>query len=110
MSKKRKVLTKQNFEDSFEEVFDHINVNSEKNAKKFAKEVEEKMKWIIQNPTAGTPEIKIHSKKNWYRFKIVMKSWKVIYKVTKSFLVFLRIVHIKQDSNKMKELRTNNYK
>ncbi len=42
MSKKRKVLTKQNFEDSFEEVFDHINVNSEKNAKKFAKEVEAK--------------------------------------------------------------------
>ena len=49
----------------------------------------------------------IYSKKNWYRFKTVMKSWKVVYKVTTSFLVFLRIVHTKQDPKEMEKLRVN---
>ena len=68
-----------------------------------------KMKWIIQNPTAGTPEIKIFSKKKWYRFKIVMKSWKIVYKVTKAQLVFLKIVSMKQAPREIEKLRTNNY-
>ncbi len=109
MSEKRRVLIKKEFDKSFERIFRHINENSEQNAKKFVKEVEEKMKWIMKNPTAGTPEIKIYSKKKWYRFKIVMKSWKIVYKVTKSLLIFLKILHMKQDAKDLKKLRTKNY-
>lgn len=109
MANKRKVLYKKSFEQDFEEVYDYINQDSEQNAKKFAQEVKNKIEKIIKNPTAQSPEILIYSKQNCYRFKNVMKSWKIIFKVTKSILVFLSIIHIKRNPNKIKKLRTSNY-
>jgi len=109
MSEKRKLVYKKDFEDDFEQVYSFIRENSEQNAKKFAQEVKIKVEWIIQNPTSGTVESQIQSKQNWYRFKIVMSSWKIVYKVTKSMLVFLGIIHVKRHPNQIKKLRTSNY-
>jgi len=109
MFKKRKIVYKKEFEEDFEYVHSFISENSEQNAKKFAQEVKTKIDWVIQNPTAGTIENQIHSKQNWYRFKTVMKSWKIIYKVTKSMLVFLGIIHVKRHLDEIKKLRTSNY-
>ena len=108
MSEKRKIVYKKEFETDFEHVYSFINENSEQNAKKFAQDVKTKIDWIIKNPTAGTVETQIHSKQDWYRFKTVMKSWKIVYKVTKSVLAFLGIIHVKRHPNEVKKLRTNN--
>ena len=109
MSEKRKIVYKKEFEEDFEYVYSSISENSDQNAKKFAQNVKKQIEWVIKNPTAGTIETQIHCKQNWYRFKTVMKSWKIIYKVTKSMLVFLGIIHVKRHPNEMKKLRTNNY-
>ena len=110
MFEKVKVLYKQNFEDIFEDIYNYIHENSEQNARKFAQEVKNKLQWIIENPTAGNIETQIYSKQNWYRFKIVMKSWKIVYKKTNTSLVFLGIIHTKRNSKQIEKLRTNNYK
>lgn len=109
MSDKRKVFYKKEFEEDFEKIYDYISIDSEKNARNFARDTKEKIEWIIDNPTSGTPEKQIHSKQNWYRFKTVMKSWKIIYKVTKTILVFLAIIHTKRHPKEVKKLRTKNY-
>ena len=109
MSEKRKVVYKKDFEDDFEQVHSFINENSEQNARKFAQDVKTKIERIIQHPSSGTIESQIHSKQNWYRFKTVMKSWKIVYKVTKSMLVFLGIIHVKRHPDEIKKLRTSNY-
>ncbi|MBN1463413.1 MAG: type II toxin-antitoxin system RelE/ParE family toxin [Paludibacteraceae bacterium] len=109
MSKKREIKYKGEFDDDFMKIYKYISEDSSQNATKFAQEVKEKINWIIENPTAGQIEIQIHSKHNWYRYKIVMKSWKIIYKVTRTLLVFIGIIHTKQHPNETKKLRTNNY-
>jgi len=109
MSEKRKVVYKKEFENDFVSVHSFISENSGQNAKKFAQDVKTKIEWIMKNPMAGTVETRIHSKQNWYRYKTVMTSWKIVYKVTKSLLVFLGIIHVKRHPDKIKNLRTNNY-
>lgn len=109
MSENKEIIYKEEFEENFEDIYEYINEDSEQNAKEFANDVKEKVEWIIKNPTAGNVENKIHSKQNWYRFKIVMKSWKIVYKVTKTLLVFLGIIHMRKHPDNIKKLRTNNY-
>jgi plasmid stabilization system protein ParE len=105
MPKNHKISFKIEFEEEFEEIYTYIFENSEQNARKFAGEIKLKIEWIIQNPSAGTIETKIYSKQNWYRFKILMKSWKIVYKVTENTLVFLSIIHVKRHSDEFEKLR-----
>jgi len=109
MPEKRKTFYKKNFDDDFEKIYNYIANDSPQNAKKFASQLKKLIEWIIKNPTAGTIETQIYSKNDWYRFKKIMKSWKVVYKVTKKLLVFLGIIHSKKHSDNIKNLRTNNY-
>ena len=98
------VLYKKEFEEDIDEIYNYIFRNSEQNARKFSDEVKSIILWIIKNPTAGNLETKIYSKNNWYRYKIVMKSWKIIYKLTKTTITFLRIIHVKRNSEKLQNL------
>ncbi len=109
MSKKIEIKYKEKFEDDFVEIYGYISEESLQNATKFAQEVKEKVNWIIENPMAGQIEMQIHSKQNWYRYKNVMKSWKIVYKITKTLLVFLGIIQTKRHPSETKKLRTNNY-
>lgn len=97
MCNKTIVYYKKEFEDDFEEIYNYILTNSPQNAIKFSENLKKKIDWIIKNPEAGTIELSIKSKKNWYRFKKLMKSWKIIYKSTKNSLIFLRIIHAKRN-------------
>ncbi len=109
MSEKRNIFYKKNFDNDFEEIYKYIEHDSPQNAKKFASELKKLIMWIIKNPTAGTIETQLYSKNDWYRFKKIMKSWKIIYKVTTKLLVFLGIIHVKKHHDNIKSLRTNNY-
>jgi len=44
-----------------------------------------------------------------YRFVIIMKKWKLIFKVTTKLLIFLGIIHTGMNPNKIKKLRTTKY-
>ena len=55
---------------------------SPQNTAKFAKEVDLEIEKIYKQPTAFPPELYLSTKNNLYRFAIVMKSWKIIFKVT----------------------------
>lgn len=105
----RKKIIKKKFEDDFDEIFDYINENSPQNAIKFAEELDVKIEEITINPTAFPPEKTLPTKRNWYRFSKLMKSWKILYKVTNKVLVFLSIVHSKRHSKEIEKLRTNKY-
>jgi len=108
MSKRKKVITTQ-LEQQFDETFQFIQQDSSQNAEKFAQQLNEKLEKIEEHPTAFSPEPNLPTKKNWYRFAIVMRRWKVIYKVTNSMLVFLGIVHTARHPDEIKKLRTNKY-
>jgi hypothetical protein len=43
---------------------------------------------IVKYPHSGTLETIIKSKEQTYRFKTVMKSWKVIYKISDTTIFF----------------------
>ena len=100
-----KISYKKEFEEEFNKIYALISENSTQNAQKFASELKFEIEWIIKYPIAGTIEKRIYSKQNWYRFKIIMKSWKIIYKVTNTTLVFLSIIHVKKHPREFYKLK-----
>jgi len=109
MVKKHKVKSKNQFKNDGREIADFIRKESPQNAAKFSSEVVKKLKKIKQNPQAFPPEPYLPTKNNLYRFAIVMKSWKIIYKVSDKLLVFLGIIHTSRHPREIKKLRTRNY-
>ena len=107
--KKKKVLIVKKFEEQGKEIAKYISENSSQNAKEFAKEVDGKIMKIIKHPTAYPPELYLPTKKNWYRFTIVKKRWKIIFKITNKLLVFLDIIHTSRHPHEIQKLRTNKY-
>ena len=105
----RKIIVTENFEKQAEEQYDYIYTNSPQNANKFADGISLIIKKIYEHPKAYPPEPNIPSKQNMYRFKLYMKSWKIIFKVTNNLLIILGIINTKQHSREIKKLRTNNY-
>ena len=77
---------------------------------KYADGILPTIKKISEHPKAYPPEPNIPTKQNLYRFKLYMKSWKVVFKATKNLLVILGIVNTKRYPREIKKLRTNKYK
>ncbi len=88
----------------------YIRLNSIKNAEKFKIEIEKTIENIKHSPKAYPPEPYLYTVGNLYRFAKVMKSWKIIFKVTQNVLVFLAIIHKSQNPKEIKRLRTSDYK
>ncbi len=110
MVRKRKVKSKKQFDKQGREIANYIRQNSEQNSIKFVAEANEMLDNIKANPKGFPPEPYLPTKKNLYRFALVMKSWKIIFKVSNNLLVFLGIIHTARNPNEIKKLRTNNYK
>ena len=108
MKKRKEVITKK-FEQYFHEIHDYINENSPQNAIKFAEQLDKKIDIIKQNPKVYSQERYLPTKKKWYRSARLMKSWKIVYKVTNELLVFLGIIHTSRHPKEIKKLRTSNY-
>ncbi len=110
MVKKRKVIIKKSFDIQGREIANYIRKNSQQNAQKLINQVDITTGVIEDSPKAFPPEPYLETKSNLYRFALVMKSWKIIYKITNELLIFLGIIHTARHPNEIKKLRTNNYK
>lgn len=107
--RQREIKVKKQFDWHGREIAEYIRQNSPQNADKFVKQVDIAMSEIITIPTAYPPEPNLPTNNNLYRFALVMKSWKIIFKVTNELLIFLGIIHAARHSKEITNLRTNNY-
>ena len=107
MVKSRTIIFQEQFEKQGRNIVNYIRINSLQNSVKFKKQILLKIEAIKQNPKLFPTERYLYTKKGLYRFSIIMKSWKIIYKVTNSKLIFLGIIHTAQHPRKIKNLRTS---
>ncbi len=107
--KERKTIIQNKVYEHVEEIYTHIKENSPQNAENFKHELQQKINEVEKHPTAYPPETIANSKKILYRFVIVMKRWKLVFKITHKLLIFLGIIHTSRNPNEIKKLRTNNH-
>ncbi len=107
MSNDRETRYTEEFENHFNEIIKYLLEKSPKTASTFAQELKLQLIKIEKNPTANPPELLLPSKQNWFRFAIIKKKWKVIFKVTNKLLFFLGIIHTSRNPSKIKKLRKN---
>ncbi|MCB1176634.1 MAG: type II toxin-antitoxin system RelE/ParE family toxin, partial [Leptospiraceae bacterium] len=89
-------------------IFNYINKESPKNAKKFNQTLKEQMSKIEAHP-ASFPLIdyeNFDNSNNEYRFSHFFKSFKIIFKLPKDLLIFLGIIHDRQDTENIKDLKS----
>ena len=82
----------------------------QQNAAKLLAEIDKAMLKIKAHPTANPLVQNFENKSKWYRFRLVMKSFKVVYKILKKMLIFVGLLHKSQGNSAYKALRTANYK
>ena len=107
---KREIKVKQQFDLHGREIAAYIRQCSPQNAEKFVKEVDRVTDEIVANPKGFPSEPYLPTNNNLYRFALVMKSWKIIFKVTNELLIFIGIIHTARHPKNIENLRTNNYK
>ena len=79
--KKRKIVISPDFDRQFDEFYDYISKESPQNAEKFVQQLQKHMKEIEKNPEAYPPITNFENITQRYRYKIFMKSFKMVYKV-----------------------------
>ena len=109
MTSNRKTLYKSRFYDDINDIIDFISETSTQNAIQFAQGIQPIIDKIIKHPEANSLVKQIPTKRNWYRYRLYKKRYKVIFKVLKDKVVLLGIVHTSQHPDKITELRTGNY-
>ena len=106
MVKSRNIIFLNRFEKQGHNIVKYIRIKSPQNAEKFKRQILLQIEAIKQNPKLFPKEKYLYTKRGLYRFSLVMKSWKIIYKVTNSKIIFLGIIHTAQHPSKIKKLRT----
>lgn len=109
MKNKRKTIIQPETISEAEEIYEYIKTNSPQNAEKFKHEFLKSVDKVENNSEIYPPEDELNAERILYRFILVMKSWKLVYKVTISLLIFVGIVHTSRHPNEIKKLRTTNY-
>lgn len=107
MRNRRKTIIQPEVFTEAEIIYNYIKSNSPQNAAKFRQELLNQIDIVEAHPTANPPENFLNGKRILYRFTLVMKSWKLIFKMTNKLLIFLGIVHTKQHPREIKKLRTS---
>ncbi len=109
MKDKRKTIIQPETISEAEEIYEYIKTDSPQNAEKFRQEFLKSVEKVENNPEIYPPENELNAKRILYRFILVMKSWKLVYKVTQRVLIFVGIVHTSRHPKEIKKLRTTNY-
>ncbi len=109
MVKVRKIIVKKQFDEGGRNIVKYIRLNSEQNAEKFKTEVDKITNKIALNPTVYPEEKYLQTNNKHYRFAIVMKSWKIIFKITDELIVFIAVIYAARSPKKITNLRTNKY-
>lgn len=105
----REVIILPRFKSSLIEIWDYIAQDSVKNADKFLADLEMVMNKIEKYPEANSVFLPLAGKKKLYRYKIYKKHYLIIYKLLKFKLIYIRIVHSKQNPDFYKTLKTESY-
>lgn len=103
-----KIIAKE-FREQAKEIFNYINKESPQNAEKFTNELVEEINKIERTPTDYPPVRNFPNTTNRYRYKIFMKSFKIVYKVLKHVLIFAGLLHVSQGLGAYKNLRKRKY-
>jgi ParE toxin of type II toxin-antitoxin system, parDE len=91
-----------------EKIYEYIRINSLQNARNFKKQLLEQIDSVEIYPLANPPENSLNPEKIIvYRFVLIMKSWKLIYKVTDKLIVFSGIIHTSRHQNETDKLKIN---
>ena len=109
MSLNRKTLYKSRFYDEINDIIDFISENSTQGAIKFAQGIKPVIEKIIKHPEANSIVRQIPTQRNWYRYKLYKKRYKIIFKVLKNKIVFLSIIHTSKHPSEIIKLRTSDY-
>ena len=107
--KDRKIVISPDFEKQFDEFFNYIKNESPQNAEKFIQELKKNMEAIEKNPEAYPPVTNFNNITQRYRFKIFMKSFKIVFKVLKEMLVFVGLLHTSQGNKVYNKSRKAKY-
>ncbi len=107
--KKRKITIGQDFDKQFDEFYEYIYKESPQNARKFVRALEKNMKSIEKNPEANPPVTNFPNKTMRYRYRIFMKSFKIVYKYLKEVLIFTGLLHTSQGNKAYQKLRKAKY-
>jgi len=83
----RKIKIKKQFNEHGREIAMYISEESLQNAQKFIDELDKLTDKIDQNSKAFPLEPYLPTKNILYRFTIVMKRWKIIFKISSKLLV-----------------------
>ncbi|MFN8255609.1 MAG: type II toxin-antitoxin system RelE/ParE family toxin [Bacteroidales bacterium] len=102
---KRNILITKNFREQAKEIFNFIQNDSPQNANRFIDKLINEIKTIENNPEANPPVTNFPNKSLRYRYKLFMKSFKIVYKVLKESLIFIGILHKSQGNAAYNNLR-----
>jgi len=103
--KEREVKVHPEFDKSLYENYQYLKQESPQFAAEFKDELIAQMERIIEHPLAYPKEEAIPGKRGIYRYSVYKKSWKIIYKVLNSSLVFLKLFHVKQNPKRIYEVK-----
>ena len=106
MKKKREVVIQPKVFQDAEEIYNYIKGNSIQNAESFRSELIKEIEKIEANPEAFPPEVYLNSRQIHYRFSLVMKSWKLIFKLTNKLLIILGLIHTSRNPKEIGKLRS----
>lgn len=109
MKSKRQTLYKSSFQTSIDEIVSYIEEQSPYNAIVFLEDLKKSVEWIIKYPEATSIEKHLPTKKNWYRFKMFKKRYKILFKLLNDKLVFLTLFHTAQHPDELLKFRTSDY-
>jgi hypothetical protein len=101
---KRKILVTSNFIQATQSIQNYLSEYSNENAAKFTNALKTKLQKVVTYPEGYPPIRKLPTKKNWYRFAL----FQIIYKVTSTQLIFLMLIHTKQNTD-LEDLRKGKY-
>jgi len=105
----REVIILQRFKTSLIEIWEYIAEDSVKHADKFILDLEKALAKIEEYPESNPMFKPLAGKRRLYRYKIFRKSYLIVYKMLKFKLIFIRIIHSKQNPATFETLRTKDY-
>lgn len=105
----RKVVVTTRFVQSTQSIQNYLSENSTQAEAKFSIALKNKLLKVVKHPEGYPPVRQLPTEKNWYRFALFQKHYKIIYKVTAKQLIFLMLIHTKQNTE-FEDLRTGKYR
>ncbi|OQX78821.1 MAG: hypothetical protein B6D61_04680 [Bacteroidetes bacterium 4484_249] len=105
MVEKYNVKISNNFYKQSREIYNYILKESVQNANKFINKLEIQIKKIKKSPSAYPPLTNFPNKLKLYRYSYVMKSFKIIYKISGSLIIILGIVHKGRANSEYNKIR-----